>query len=58
MFASRFRIRRLLKTPRQRRQKERHKFTYLTMKDNSFARFARAFFIFRHFADVLVLSTR
>ena len=57
MFASRFRIRRLLKlsnrelkTPRRRRQQERHKFTYLTMKNNSFARFARAFFIFRHFA--------
>ena len=27
------------------------------MKNKSFARFARAFFIFRHFADVLVLST-
>ena len=37
--------------------KERHKFAYLTMKNNSFARFARAFFIFGNFADVLVLST-
>ena len=26
--------------------KERHKFAYLTMKDNSIARFARAVFIF------------
>ena len=37
--------------------KERHKFAYLTMKNNSFARFARAFFTFGNFADVLVLST-
>ena len=28
------------------RQQERHKFPYLTMKSYSFARFARAFFIF------------
>ena len=28
--------------PRRRRQQERHKFVYLTMKNNSFARFARA----------------
>ena len=34
-----------------------HKFAYLTMKNSIFARFARAFFIFWHFADVLVLST-
>ena len=34
-----------------------HKFAYLTMKNGSFALFARAFFIFAHFADVLVLST-
>ena len=44
-----------LKQPRPRLQLERHKFAYLTMKCNSFARFARAFF--SHFADVLVLST-
>ena len=43
--------------PRRRRQPERHKFAYLTTKDNSFARFARAFPIFVHFAEVLVLST-
>ena len=42
---------------RRRRQQERHKFAYLTMKNNSFAHFARAFFNFGHFADVLVLST-
>ena len=46
-----------LKQPRRRRQQERHKFAYLTMKNTTFARFARAFFIFGHFADVLVLST-
>ena len=43
--------------PRRRRQQERHKFAYLTVKDNRFARFARAVFIFGHSADVLVLST-
>ena len=37
-----------LKEPRRRRQQERHKFTYLTMKNNTFSRFARAFFIFGH----------
>ena len=46
-----------LKQPRRRLQLERHKFAYVTMKNNSFARFARAFFVFSHFADVLVLST-
>ena len=46
-----------LKQPRPRRQQERHKFAYLTIKNNSFARFARAFFIFWHLADVLDLST-
>ena len=46
-----------LKQLRQRRQQERHKFAYLTMKNNSFARFARTFFILKLFADVLVLST-
>ena len=46
-----------LKQPRRRRQPKPHKFAYLTMKNNSFARFARAFFIFWHFEDVLVLST-
>ena len=30
----------------QRRQQERHKFAYLIVKNNSFARFARAVFIF------------
>ena len=33
------------KQPRRRRQQERDKFAYLTMKNNSFARFARAVFI-------------
>ena len=46
-----------LKQPRRRRQPKPHKFTYLTMKNSIFARFARAFFIFWHFQDVLVLST-
>ena len=46
-----------LKQPRRRRQQERHKFAYMTMKNSSFARFKRAFFIFGHVADVLVLST-
>ena len=43
-----------LKQPRRRRQQERYKFAYLTMKNNSFA---CAYFIFGHFADVFVLST-
>ena len=42
---------------KQPRQQESHKFAHLTMKNNSFARFARAVFIFGHFKDVLVLST-
>ena len=46
-----------LKQPRRRRQQEPHKFAYLTMKNSIFARFPRAFFIFWHFVDVLVLST-
>ena len=43
-----------LEQPRQRRrrQQERNKSAYLIMKNNSFA---RALFIFGHFADVLVL---
>ena len=45
-----------LKQPRRRQQKPL-KFAYLTMKKSNFARFARAFFIFWHFEDVLVLST-
>ena len=43
--------------PRRRQQQEHHKFAYLTVKNNRFARFARAVFIFGHSADVLVLST-
>ena len=43
--------------PRRRQQQVRHKFAYLTTKYNSFARFARVFFIFLHLADVLALST-
>ena len=46
-----------LKQPRRRQQEKPHKFAYLTMKNSIFARFARAFFIFWHFVDVLVLST-
>ena len=48
-----------LKQPRGRRQqkKKQPKFAYFTMKNIIFARFARAFFIFLHFEDVLVLST-
>ena len=34
-----------------------HTFAYLTIKSNTFASFARVFFIFVHFAAVLVLST-
>ena len=36
--------------------KKPHKFEYLTIKNSIFARFARAYFIFWHFEDVLVLS--
>ena len=50
-------IKRELKQPRRRRQQKPHKFAYLTMKNSIFARFARAFFMFWHFVDVLVLST-
>ena len=32
------------------------KLAYLTMKNSTFARFARAFVIFGHLADVFVLS--
>ena len=46
-----------LKEPRRRRQQERHKFAYLTIQNNNFARFARAFFTFSHFTEVLALST-
>ena len=45
------------KQPRRRRHQKPHKFAYLTMKNSIFARFARAFFIFWHFDDVVVLST-
>ena len=46
-----------LKQPRRWQQHKPHKFAYLTTKNSIFARFARAFFIFWHFADVRVLST-
>ena len=46
-----------LKQPRWRCQQEPHKFAYLTMKNSIFVRFARAYSIFWHFDDVLVLST-
>jgi len=42
-----------LKQPRWRRQQKPLKFAYLTMKNSIFA---RAFFFFWHFQDVLVLS--
>ena len=45
-----------LKQPRGQRKRKPHKFAYLTMKSRIFARFARAFVIFWHFVDVLVLS--
>ena len=35
-----------LKQARRGRQQKPHKLAYLTMKNSSFARFARAFFIF------------
>ena len=41
---------------RRRRKQGRHKFAYLKIKNSSLARFTRAFYIFGHFADVLVLS--
>jgi len=44
-----------LKQARRKRQQVSHKFACLTVKNNSFARFARAFFIFKHSTDVLVL---
>ena len=46
-----------LKKPRGWRQQELHKFAYLTIKNNSLAHFARAFFIILRFTKVLVLST-
>ena len=46
-----------LKQARRRRQQKPHKFAYLTMKNTIFARFARAYFIFWNFDDVLVLCT-
>ena len=49
-------ISRKFKQPRRRRQQECNKFAYLTKKINSFARFARTFFIFGHLANFLVLS--
>ena len=45
-----------LKQPRRRRQQKPDKFAYLTMKNRIFARFARVFFSFWHFEDILVLS--
>ena len=49
-------LNRELKQPGRRQQQTPHKFAYLTMKNSIFARFARAFLIFWHFEDVLVLS--
>lgn len=47
----------LKRQPRRPQQQERHKVEDVTMKNNSSACFTRAFFIFKHFADVLVVST-
>ena len=58
-FIGKFRLLRVyreLRQPRRRRRQERHKFTYLTMRNSSFARFARVIFIFAHFIAVLFLS--
>ena len=44
-----------LKQPRRRRQQKPHNLHI--WQDSIFARFARAFFIFWHFEDILVLST-
>ena len=57
VFISWGKINREVKQPQRRRQRKTHKFAYLTMKNRFFARFARAFVIFWHFEDVLVLST-
>ena len=58
LFGRHFCIRSMTQLEQPRRQQEGdHKFAYLTMKNNTFARFARAFVIFGHFADLLVLST-
>ena len=46
-----------LQQSRRRQRQKPHKFAFLTMKNSIFARFARAFFIFWHFEDILVLST-
>ena len=48
--------RELTQPRRRRRQQKPHKFAYLTMKNNIFARFARAFLVFWHFKDILVPS--
>ena len=45
-----------LKQPQRRQQQKPHKFASLAMKNSIFARFVRAFFIFWHFENVLVLS--
>ena len=56
-FVKAYWVIRELKQPRRWWQQKPHKFAYLTMKNSIFACFARAFFIFWHFEDVLVLST-
>ena len=50
-------LKRELKQRQRRRQPERHKFAYLVGKNNSFARPARAFFIFVHFFAVVSKTT-
>ena len=46
-----------LKQRQRRRQRERHEFAYLVVKNNSFARPARAFFTFVHFVAVVSKTT-
>ena len=47
----------LKRQTRRPQQQERHKVEDVTMKNNSSACFTRALSIFKHFADVLVVST-
>ena len=46
-----------LKQRQRRPQRERHEFAYLVVKNNSFARPARAFFTFVHFVAVVSKTT-
>ena len=48
---------RVIRELRQTRWRRRYKFAYFTMKNSSFSRSPRAFFIFVHFEAVFVHST-